>query len=697
MSSFLGFFRRLLGWEEGENTTYKSSYGYHLESQSGLQPPLILSSHNVPTRDEFPWTISTTTSSPSLRSQSNTQTITTQIQPQSYLNHFKLPQTTTPSLTRATLASDNLSLCEAPKITVPESKIVTKVMSIKSETYKRKPEKLSEAFQKPNMLSPSTLKPDSSSSSSGTLLSSPEPPLNLTMHQKRTNDIWVEKGASSIYIIPDNIEDLTKKVHLSGPPPSKLKPDSTSSSSPKPHLYSGKPTLSQAPVNPTMDQKKTNYIWVEKGTSPIYKVPENVEDLIKKDILPGVLKKPLSPSTYKDFFHTMLYAEDCYFEKWDGFEMENVTLEVEDAAIYSRKGTNNNLNRTILEEEDGKVFVAFEMDSVPQNRPFLLSRDFASVRPSGSRVEPFQGIIYRVVKSNKVLVEFGEDFHYQHYRECKYNVKFSFNRVCLKRAHQAIETASDCLFKNFLFPSGDCLSKIVQFPTPHLCADDKLDRKQCSAVQQIYNHHGPPPYLVGGTLCVIDMKNLSRTGVVIREAVLQIYRSKPKARILICAPTNNTSDVLMRSLQKEIPESAMFRANAAFREIDEVLSDILPSCRIKGDCFSCPSLKELEKFKVISSTYMSCFRLHNEGLVAGHFSQIFMLDASSATEPEALVALANFADESTDVVVTGAPGNHSRWVRSNMARRNGLLRSYFERLRQSKLYDSLDPKLISQL
>jgi len=41
------------------------------------------------------------------------------------------------------------------------------------------------------------------------------------------------------------------------------------------------------------------------------------------------------------------------------------------------------------------------------------------------------------------VVEFGEDFLLQHHSTRKYDVSFSFNRVCLKRAHQAIEAASD--------------------------------------------------------------------------------------------------------------------------------------------------------------------------------------------------------------------------------------------------------------
>uniref|UniRef100_A0A5B6ZGX7 Putative RNA helicase SDE3 n=1 Tax=Davidia involucrata TaxID=16924 RepID=A0A5B6ZGX7_DAVIN len=459
-----------------------------------------------------------------------------------------------------------------------------------------------------------------------------------------------------------------------------------------------KPTLSLAPSNLTNHHAKTNYIRVdEEGTSyPIYAIPEDIKALIEKDIVPGVLRKPLSSSTYKDYFDALLYADDYYLEKWDGFEMENVTLELHEAAIYRRKGKNKDLNK--FDEKDDKVFVAFEIDSIPERRPFLLSRDFASARPSDRKAESFQGIIYRVVKSTLVLVEFGEDFHSQHYPARKYSVKFSFNRVCLKRAHQAIAAVSDSLFRNFLFP--DCVPRnsLTITTSSQLSIDHKLDRVQVSAVRQILSLQGPPPYIVEGPLSVSTFsKQLSRTGMIVREAMLQIYRTFPSCRILICAPINSTCDVLMRSVKNEIRESDMFRANAAFRELDGVPDDILPSCLYKGECFSCPPLQELRRFKVICTTFMSSFRLHTEGMMAGHFSHIFLVDASSATEPEAMVALVNLANDKTSVVITGAPGNRSGLIHSKIARQNGLMISYFERLRESKLYKSLDPKFITQL
>ncbi|KAK1390239.1 putative RNA helicase SDE3 [Heracleum sosnowskyi] len=432
------------------------------------------------------------------------------------------------------------------------------------------------------------------------------------------------------------------------------------------HAVCNKPVLSCDPSHSTSRHAKSKYNVVEKSSASLYVIPEDIKCLIKQDIVPEVLKKPLTPQTYKDYFTTLLYAEDFYHEKWEGFELKNVTLKLHVAEIRGRKDKNKNMNKTQI---DDKSLVEIELDAICEKRPFLLSRDFAYVRPSGREVDPFQGIIFRVIKTNIVLVEFGDDFHAQHHPSFKYDIKLSFNRVCLKRTHQAIAAVSEMVFRKFLFPG-------------------------CRP-----NDSYSPAYLVEGPLSVTRDKSLSKTGMVIQGAVVQLCQASSHNKILICAPLNNTCDVFTRSLRKEIGDSNIFRANAAFRELDGVPVDILPFCpyKEKEETFSCPSLSQLLNFKVIVTTFMSSFRLHNEGIEGGHFTHIFLVDACYVSEPEILVPLTNLTSVSTNVVVTGCPGTKSCWVRSELARQNGLRTSYFERLWQSKLYKDPSSEYITRL
>ncbi|XP_052485037.1 probable RNA helicase SDE3 [Gossypium raimondii] len=486
------------------------------------------------------------------------------------------------------------------------------------------------------------------------------------------------------------------------PSPKGLTPPKSTTPSLKPSSSSCKPSPS---LKPTLSELgKGKYKTVDpKDMLPIYMIPKDIEDLIKRDTVPEILKKPLSASSYQDFFAALLYAEDSYIEKWSSFALENVSMEFHSATISQKSGENKHLKAS--KKMDDKSFAVFKVDSLSKARPFLLSRDFVFAKRVGKETKPFQGVIYRVVKSTSILVEFGEEFHSQHDSTCRYNISFSFNRVCLKRAHQAIAAVSASLIGKFLFPNSFSLHPMHNSEYYNLY-DHNLNLDEKSAVHRILNIRGPPPFLVKGPLCATFNGNsesiseqLSRTGLVVKEAVLQTYLRHPQSKILVCAPINRTCDVLTRSLKKDIPASDIFRANAAFREIEGVPIDILPSCLYKWDaeCFSCPSLHKLREFRVIFSTFASSYRLYNAGISAGHFSHIFLVDASSATEPETLVAFANFADDSTTVIVTGAPGNRSSTVRSDIARQKGLRISYFERLYKLSPFKNDDPMFIAQL
>ena len=68
--------------------------------------------------------------------------------------------------------------------------------------------------------------------------------------------------------------------------------------------------------------------------------------------------------------------------------MENVTLKLEEAALHKKSKKSKHPKGSF--EEDDKIFVEFEIDSIPEKRPFLLSRDMVYARPSDKTVEPFQ-------------------------------------------------------------------------------------------------------------------------------------------------------------------------------------------------------------------------------------------------------------------------------------------------------------------
>ncbi|ONI27145.1 hypothetical protein PRUPE_1G070300 [Prunus persica] len=697
----MSFFRELLKWlpfqpeSQDRDTCNRNRLPHSSEPPSTPSKP-VLSPSNPPSSSPTPPTLGRQPQSSSLHSSSSSPkfaTSSSKLPPSPFVSPSSSSrQPPTPSSTSSpfspqlsTYSSKPLQTSWSPASSEPHS------LSTNPPTSSSKPSP-SSSNQQSSSISTSSPSPKFPTSLSKTQPSSssklpqstfPEPPSSSS---KLPQSTFVNPSSSKLSTSSSKPPQASSKSHSSSPNPS---------TSPKPSPSSGLPVpsnefplifkqvLSPASSNVINEGGEKNYVCVD--IVPIFTIPEDIKDLIKNDIVPKVLKQPLSPTTYKDYFAALLYAEEFYHEKWADFNMKNVTLKLHEAAVYKNK------------DKEEKTFAEFEIDSVPENRPFLLSRDLVHVRPSGTNAEQFQGIIHRIIRSNLVLVEFEDEFYDYHYSTQKYDVSFSFNRVCLKRAHHAVQTASDTLFKNFLFP--DCVSRTSIPTAPALPPGrHKLDAKQLSAVRQILSIQGSPPYLVAGQLGVErNVFRPSRTGAVVCEAVHQLCQTSLKNRILICAPSNRCCDGIMRSLLEVIPESDMFRANAAFREKDEVPDDILLSCLYEDPYFSCPPTEKLKKFRVIFSTLMSSFRLHDKGLTSGHFSHIFLVDASSAIEPETAVALTNFAEKSTTVIVTGQPGDNSRWVRADMARQQGLKISYFERLFKSRPYRSLNPMLITQL
>nr|XP_010918409.1 probable RNA helicase SDE3 [Elaeis guineensis] len=513
---------------------------------------------------------------------------------------------------------------------------------ISTESSKRSLEKPGETSP-PSIFSPSPSLPSPQ-------VSSPSPPLPLKASRKMVN---VSQSLDSSGLSP-----LSK----ASPPPPPLKLPESDEGLPEP---------------PKIEQRSR------------YEIPKHLKELIEKDMVPPVLRRPLSPSSYADYFGTLLYSEDFYLEKWSNYLLSEITLELRHDVVFQIQNSR--------EGKKIKDFVAFEIDSVPERRPYLLSGDFVYVQPSREIAGPFKGILFRVVKSTTVLVEFGDDFYKQHSPTKKYDVSFSFKKVCLEQFHQAVSTAMDPLLHKIIFPDPSSRSSFLNLPSSKVPAYRSSSHGQLHVVNRILNLKGPLPYLIEGPVSETREGTLSGTGTFIREAVLQIYRTCAHCRILVCAPRNRTCDALMEKWMLDIPKSKLFCANAAFREYHLVPDDIIPACLHEGELFTCPPLSELQRFKVITSTFLSSFRLHAAGIEANHFTHIFLVDASSATEPETLVALANLVSNKTVIVITGSSIDIPAWVRSDIARWKGLKKSLFHRLLQMEPYSTKDPMFMTHI
>jgi hypothetical protein len=138
-------------------------------------------------------------------------------------------------------------------------------------------------------------------------------PATFSTHKPTSSPIYSLKQTGTSSFLGSNFESNSFKISASSKAcldQSEFK-DSKSNASPKSGLGS----------TDIEESKK-----VRKGGTKRYEIPEHMEEMIKNDIVPPVLKKPLSPDTYADYFAALLYAEDFYCEVlicWVQFNYQN--------------------------------------------------------------------------------------------------------------------------------------------------------------------------------------------------------------------------------------------------------------------------------------------------------------------------------------------------------------------------------------
>lgn len=174
--------------------------------------------------------------------------------------------------------------------------------------------------------------------------------------------------------------------------------------------------------------------------------------------------------------------------------------------------------------------------------------------------------------------------------------------------------------------------------------------------------------------------------VTIVEAIRQIVRVKPNARILACAPSNSAADLLAIRLSV-LGIEKLFRLYPSSRNEDQVPPEVLQFTHRSSatEPFSIPPINVLKAFKVIVSTCVSAAVLYNVGIP--HFSHVFVDEAGQVTEPETMIPIRTLVGVSTNIILSGDPEQLGPIIRSGVARELGFETSFLERLASTKDYD----------
>ncbi|TDL24436.1 P-loop containing nucleoside triphosphate hydrolase protein [Rickenella mellea] len=374
-----------------------------------------------------------------------------------------------------------------------------------------------------------------------------------------------------------------------------------------------------------------------------------VMDKIRDNYMPKVFNK----FTHGEWFRIFLYIE----------EEQNSR----DLARFRRDGVRFQLA--------GPSF-KLEIEGLAEKRPSVIVGDtiLAQLQASpGSQW--YQGVVHNV-QSNILMLRFHQDFESEFINGMLFNIRFTLNRTPYWRYHQAISGGPGFPIERLLFPNT------YRFPQNENRISftdlDLYDGKINSNPQQKAAVHGICSQGPGSGPFVIWGPPGTGKTVTMVETIRQLLRS-PLCRILACAPSNAAADLLATRLGLE--PNVLFRLYSVSRDVKVLPPKLLDNVLINSEgSFAVPPLEELEKYHVIVSTCVTAGVLKGVGLRRGHFSYIFIDEAGQAHEPETLIPITAFADKYTNVVLSGDPKQLPPMIRSPLALKLGLEKSYLERM-----------------
>uniref|UniRef100_A0A3P9P524 RNA helicase n=1 Tax=Poecilia reticulata TaxID=8081 RepID=A0A3P9P524_POERE len=401
-----------------------------------------------------------------------------------------------------------------------------------------------------------------------------------------------------------------------------------------------------------------------KPKRPIKEVVEGIPPAGK------LLESALDMKNYSLRFHLLLHLEEIQME-----------VDIKNYNLY---------NQTMTKDPGNRKLLVLKVPGVAENRPSVLRGDCLSVRKSGnamSSMTVYRGYVHRV-ELDRVKLGFANRLLDTFIANMKFDVEFTFNRLTLKLQHRAVDLAVKHNLKEVLFPSETAAKKVSVAKLSMLNRRIENNPEQRKAVQHIIAASSKPaPYIVFGP------PGTGKT-ITMVEAINQVIKADPSARILACAPSNSACDLLCERLKPHMSTFELYRMYASSRDPNSVPKDLRKYCNWdeKQDCFVFPEKEILMQYKVMVTT------LFTAGVPVGHFSYVFVDEAGQAEEPQCIIAVAGLlCPEKGQLVLAGDPKQLGPIIRSPYAIQHGLGLSLLERLMNRKPYQDLDSRFVTKL
>ncbi|XP_068579229.1 RNA helicase Mov10l1 isoform X2 [Cebidichthys violaceus] len=451
-----------------------------------------------------------------------------------------------------------------------------------------------------------------------------------------------------------------------------------------------------------------------------YPLPQALRDCVEAQndvlVVQPCLGEVPSPSNMRLRFSVLLWLEELHAEQ----EMREFTI----IGALLRKGG---------------AYLHLEVLGLTEGRPSLSIGDRIVLKKPQSDGVVVEYVSYVAeINDENVGLRVNSEFQRSYLGE-PLDVEFSFNRLTMRRCHNALDQTK--LFGEILFPSRvtvktpqwtgkwieepdqnktiednkvpamengkvssisvDMKSKATQTkggsqpskPTPSVgnFFNPDLNPPQKEAVKKILEGECRPiPYVLFGP------PGTGKT-ITLIEAILQVYHFLPSSRVLVCTPSNSAADLICIRLHHSgfLHAACLARVNASSRQ-EESIPEVLRLYSKAGE-----DIRHASFHRIVVSTCSSAGMFHNIGIQVGHFTHVFLDEAGQATEPESLIPMSYLSESDGQIVLAGDPCQLGPLVKSKLATAFGLGVSLLERLMSNPLYSRHDwgynPKLVTKL
>lgn len=402
-----------------------------------------------------------------------------------------------------------------------------------------------------------------------------------------------------------------------------------------------------------------------------YPIPEAMDELFKKPprrSLIGEIRSRFMPNafgsaTYGKHFQALLHLE-----------------EIQQSADLARF---NMFDMPIRYEAPR---YRLPIPGLAEGKPSVIVGDTIFLKQAGDNNETwYEGIIHKIYTS-EVTLQVNPKFKLGGNLRGSVDVRFKLNRVPLRRAHQTITMPNNP--PRILFPESHDLAglqRVSRAQIDDLVLENNMlidnDEQMQTIAAIVTMPPGSVPFVVFGP------PGTGKT-VTIVEAIFQILKRNPEARILACAQGNKAADLIAERLA-DLGPAQLFRLNAMSRKYRELSESVVLDFSLVNDnqVFAIPELSVLKSFRVVVATCVSAGVPYGLGVELGWFSHIFIDEAGQGMEPEVMVPIKTMADARTNVILAGDMKQLGPVVRSSYARELGLKTSFLERLISRPTHD----------